>query len=92
MASAPAPYRGAWSLAEERRAERQEDPINKVLRRLRRVWDDSIRIMIAKDRMALADVDTSDLDELLEKKWGEIRALESLLKRMEWNPRKRKRS
>ncbi len=62
---------------------RRDDELLAALRRARALWEDLIRLMIAKDRALLRNVDTADLDRLMEARGVELAREEALIARLE---------
>ncbi len=62
---------------------RRDDELLAALRRARALWEDLLRLMIAKDRALLRNVDTADLERLMEVRGVELAREEALIARIE---------
>jgi hypothetical protein len=62
---------------------RRGDELQAALLRARALWEDLFRLMRAKDRALLRDVDTSDLERLMELRGVELSREEALISRLD---------
>lgn len=65
---------------------RTDAELTAALRRARALWEDLLRLMIAKDRALLRHVDTADLERLMEVRGVELAREEALIHRLEGTP------
>lgn len=66
-----------------KRKPRRGDELSKALVRARALWEDLIRLMIAKDRYLLRGLDTADLERLMEMRGVELAREEALIGRLD---------
>lgn len=59
-----------------------EDSLLFVLRQTRKAWREFIDLVVAKDRLILQELDTDDIDRILQVKDGELMQLEAHVARL----------